>query len=73
VEVDDYDVSKNLHDAPAFVWWVPYVLKKRNRIISATTIYTTRGPTTLGLKSLRVEMTVSYWTKRTATIFDRMQ
>jgi hypothetical protein len=30
-------VDKNLEDAPAFVWWVPYVLKKRSRIISAVT------------------------------------
>jgi hypothetical protein len=37
VEVADYDVSKNLHDAPAFVWWVPYVLKKSNQLIAAVT------------------------------------
>jgi hypothetical protein len=26
-----------LKDAPAFVWWVPHVLKKRIRIIAAVT------------------------------------
>jgi hypothetical protein len=28
-------VGNNLEDAPAFVWWVPHVLKKRSRIIAA--------------------------------------
>jgi hypothetical protein len=26
-----------LHDEPAFAWWVPHVVKKRNRIIAAVT------------------------------------
>jgi hypothetical protein len=37
VEVAEYAVTKNLHDEPAFAWWVPHVLKKRNRIIAAVT------------------------------------
>jgi hypothetical protein len=37
VEVAEYTVGKNLEDAPDFVWWVPYVLKKRSRIIAAIT------------------------------------
>jgi hypothetical protein len=37
VEVDEYVVAKNLLDALAFVWWVPYVLKKRGRIITSVT------------------------------------
>jgi hypothetical protein len=37
VEVAEYDVSKNLHDSPDFVWWVPNVLKNRSRIIDAMT------------------------------------
>jgi hypothetical protein len=37
VEVADYAVTKNLHDEPAFAWWVPHILKKRNIIISAVT------------------------------------
>jgi hypothetical protein len=35
VEVDDYAATKKLHDKPDFAWWVPHVLKKRNRIIAA--------------------------------------
>jgi hypothetical protein len=37
VEVAEYAVSKNFHDAPAFVWWVLYVLKKRICIIADVT------------------------------------
>jgi hypothetical protein len=37
VEVDEYAVTKNLHDEPYFAWWVPHVLKKRNRIIASVT------------------------------------
>jgi hypothetical protein len=37
MEVAEYAVFKKLHDAPAFVWGDPYVLKKRSRIIAAIT------------------------------------
>jgi hypothetical protein len=35
IEVAEYAVAKSLVNEPAFVWWVPYVIKKRTRIISA--------------------------------------
>jgi hypothetical protein len=35
VEVAKYAVAHELIEEPAFKWWVPYVIKKRNRIISA--------------------------------------
>jgi hypothetical protein len=35
VEVAEYAVSRSIEDQPAFNWWVPYILKKRNRIIAA--------------------------------------
>jgi hypothetical protein len=34
VETADYAVKNKLEDRPAFKWWVPYVLKKRDRYIS---------------------------------------
>jgi hypothetical protein len=37
VEVAEYAIGKNLQDKPAFVWWVPHVLKKRHRIIASVT------------------------------------
>jgi hypothetical protein len=37
VEMAEYATPKNLHDDRSFAWWVPHVLKKRNRIIDAVT------------------------------------
>jgi hypothetical protein len=37
VEVAEYEVAKNLLDAPDFVWWAPHVLKKCSRSIAAVT------------------------------------
>ena len=34
VEVAEYVKAHNLEDEPAFAWWVPYTLKKRDRIIA---------------------------------------
>lgn len=33
VQLADYAVQMKLEDEPAFAWWVPYVLRKRKRII----------------------------------------
>jgi hypothetical protein len=35
VEVAEYAVSRDIHEEPAFAWWVPYTMKKRNRILAA--------------------------------------
>jgi hypothetical protein len=37
VEVAEYEVGKNLEDAPSFVWWVPHVLKNHSCIIADVT------------------------------------
>ena len=34
VEVAEYAVAREIDQGPAFVWWVPHILKKRNRIIA---------------------------------------
>ena len=34
VEVAEYAVANRLVEQPAFKWWVPHVIKHRNRIIS---------------------------------------
>ena len=34
VEVSEYAKSRDIADEPAFRWWVPYVLRKRDRIIA---------------------------------------
>ena len=33
----EYATSHDIQDKPAFAWWVPYVLRKRDQIISAAT------------------------------------
>ena len=35
VEIAEYAVAHEIDDEPAFAWWVPYTLRKRDRIISA--------------------------------------
>jgi hypothetical protein len=35
IEVAEYAVSMKLVSEPAFAWWVPYTIKKRDRIIKA--------------------------------------
>ena len=33
VELAQYSIANNLEDEPAFAWWVPHTLKKRERIL----------------------------------------
>ena len=35
IEVAEFAISRNIDDEPAFSWWVPYVMRKRDRIISS--------------------------------------
>ena len=35
IEVAEYAVAKGIVKEPAFAWWVPYTLRKRDRIIAA--------------------------------------
>ena len=34
VELAEYAIQSGLHNEPAFAWWVPYVIRKRERIIA---------------------------------------
>ena len=34
VDLADYEGTNNIQDEPAFAWWVPYMLRKRKRIIA---------------------------------------
>ena len=35
IETAEFEILRNIQDAPAFSWWVPYVMRKRDRIISS--------------------------------------
>ncbi len=48
IETTDYAMANRLEKEPAFVWWVPYVLKKRKCIISKLK----RGKTKIGTKRI---------------------
>ena len=34
IEMAEFAVASQIQDEPAFTWWVPYTMKKQNRIIS---------------------------------------
>ena len=34
VQTCEYSILVHIHEEPAFAWWTPYVIKKRNRIIA---------------------------------------
>ena len=35
IQIAEYVVAQGIDHEPAFAWWTPYVLKKRNRVIAA--------------------------------------
>ena len=35
IELAEYAKARNIHQEPAFAWWVPYTLRKRDVILSA--------------------------------------
>jgi len=35
IEVAEYAIANKIDKQLAFVWWIPYVLNKRNRVIAA--------------------------------------
>ena len=35
MQVGEYVISRGIQNEPAFVWWVPYVMRKRDVIVSA--------------------------------------
>ena len=50
IEVTEYDTAQNLETEPAFTWWVPYTLKKRDRIIASISYRVTKQDHTFGIK-----------------------
>ena len=50
VEVAEYAVTHKIDDTPAFAWWVPYTLKKRDRIIAAVKSRITKATHKYGIE-----------------------
>ncbi|KAI2507343.1 Reverse transcriptase (RNA-dependent DNA polymerase) [Fragilaria crotonensis] len=68
VQVADYAVLNNLRQEPAFRWWVPFVLKKRERILKSPKI----GPPRISAYGLELPKSVVHALeidKRTGTDF----
>jgi hypothetical protein len=42
IQVAEYATSRNIAEEPAFAWWVPYVLRKRDAIVKAVNSHVCR-------------------------------
>jgi hypothetical protein len=73
VEVDEYAVSKNLLDAPNFVWWVPYVLNKCIRTVAAVTNWYHKQTHKFGIEVPKSWNDCVRLFKKMATLSGRMQ
>ena len=72
IELAEYAIASQIDDEPAFAWWVPYTIKKRNRIINkaktkywrTTHKYGVRVPTSVE-EALQIdrETGTDYWEK----------
>ena len=72
VDLAEYAVNNNIQDEPAFAWWVPYVFKKRDRIIAKAKTKYWRTTHKYGVRlpknaeeALRIDMETGtdFWTK----------
>ena len=53
VETAEYAVANKIASEPAFNWWVPYTLRRRDRIIASINSRYYKNTTSLGLNSPR--------------------
>ncbi len=42
MKISEYAVATGIAEEPAFAWWVPYTMKKRDRIIAAVNTRVTK-------------------------------
>ena len=45
IQFGEYVISRGIQNEPAFAWWVPYVMQKRNVIVSAVKLRIRRKKT----------------------------
>jgi hypothetical protein len=72
VQVAEYAVANKIEDEAAFAWWVPYTLRKRDRIISSVKCHNVKRNNKFGIEVLRsieraleidMETKTDYWLK----------
>lgn len=82
VQLAEYAVANNIDREPAFIWWVPYTLKKRNRIIAKMSRKYWRTETKYGLeipKTLKRALEIDqetgtdFWAKAIAKEMSRVK
>ena len=72
IETAEYALTKGLDHEPAFNWWVPHVLRKRDQMISLVRRRTTRYLKRTHKFGIEIPKTVMPWTARMAIPSGRM-
>ena len=72
VEVAEYARARGIDKEPAFEWWVPHTLKKRQVILSALKKRIRKTTHKYGIESLQVLSMPLNLTGRMATTYGRM-
>jgi hypothetical protein len=77
VAIAEYAVAQGIDNDPAFNWWAPAVLRKREHIIALvkkrTTRFLKKKSTNLGLRCHVLSQRLTPSTRRTATPFGQIQ
>ena len=50
IEVAEYVTARSIQDEPAFVWWIPFTLRKRDMIISSVNFRTRKATQKYGIE-----------------------
>ena len=50
MQVGEYVIARGIQDEPAFAWWVPYVMRKRDVIVSAVKAHVRRTAHKYGIE-----------------------
>ena len=53
IEVEEYVTARDIQEEPEFYWWVPYTLRKRDRIISSVNSSVCKSSHKYGIESPR--------------------
>ena len=63
VEMAEFATAKGIEGEPAFCWWVPYILQKRDGIVAAIGVRLKKLHTSMGSRFQRMSITHGNWTK----------
>ena len=69
IEVAEYAVTNQIVEEPAFKWWVPHTIRKRNRIISKVKSWYWQTTQKFGIRLPKITEEVLQISKIAATDF----